>query len=195
LSTWLVTIVGRVALDVLSRRRVAADGKLRLREHVYAEPEHAEELRRHQAAGQFDVREHIAFCFGCVARSLPPEEQLALVLRDVMELSNDEAARVSEVTTSVLRHRLASARSTMQQRYEGLCRLVSKEGVCWQCDGLRDSFAPARRGPSLPIIDGDGDRERAYDARMTVVRTADVEHGASQELHDFLWRALRALTL
>jgi DNA-directed RNA polymerase specialized sigma24 family protein len=57
-------------------------------------------------ASTFAYREHIAFCFACAARTLPPEEQVALMLVDVFGFTYREAARMSEVSEAVLRHRL-----------------------------------------------------------------------------------------
>jgi RNA polymerase sigma-70 factor (ECF subfamily) len=196
LTTWLYTIATRIAIDYLESRRLRADAKLRLRDHVHDDPHHAAELEeiRNDEGSRFDAREHIAFCFACVSRSLPTEEQAALVLRDVLELGNDEAARVLEISTSVLRHRLARARTTMQTRYEGLCRLVSKTGVCYQCEGLRDSFPDGRGGPDVPTLAQPDDRPgQSLRRRLAVVRDADVESGASQRFHALLWRALATL--
>jgi len=145
LSTWLCSIAVRLALNHLSSRRLEEGTQIRLRDHIH--DRQVGELRQRFATDAYDAREHIAFCFTCVSRSLPGEEQAALILRDVLELSNDEAARTLDVSTPVLRHHLASARAAMQSRFEGLCRLVSKTGVCHQCEGLRESFRPERRGP------------------------------------------------
>jgi len=93
----------------------------------------------------FEVREHIAYCFACVGRSLPADEQAALVLSDVVEMSARDAARVLGTSESVYRHRLSAARQLMTEKYEGLCALVSKTGICHQCKGLRQ-IAPFPRG-------------------------------------------------
>lgn len=191
LSTWLHTVAVRLALDHLRGRRVAGDAKLALKDHVHAH--HGGALRQRFDEDTFDAREHVAFCFGCVARSLPVDEQAALVLRDVLELSNDEAAKTLGVSTSVLRHRLAAARTTMITRYEGLCRLVSKEGVCYQCEGLRQSFPERRQGPPVPAIAA-ADPAEAWANRMAAVRAAPAEGGASSRFHAFLWRTLAELT-
>lgn len=192
LATWLYAIASRLAVDHLASRRLEANAKLRLRDHVHTDPTHAAELERHFASGPgFDAREHVAFCFTCVSRSLAPEDQAALILRDVLELTNDEAARALDLTTSVLRHRLAAARAEMQLRYQGLCRLVSKTGVCYQCEGLRNSFPDAYRGPSVPVLAEPHDTaDTSYRRRLAVVRSSNADADTSQPFHDFLWRAL-----
>lgn len=188
LSTWLCAIATRAAIDHLARRRADADIKVALKQYVHEAMN--DEFWATVKSSAFDAREHIAFCFGCVSRSLPVEEQAALVLRDVLELSNDEAAKALDVTTSVLRHRLASARETMQQRYAGLCRLVSKDGVCYQCEGLRSAFPEEQRGPAVPEL-ADASPEDAMRKRLQVVRDADLD-GPGRALHELLWRAVES---
>jgi RNA polymerase sigma-70 factor (ECF subfamily) len=194
LSTWLLSIATRVAIDHLRSHRVSANAKMELRDLVHASAELAAVRDRMFESADFEVREHVAFCFACVGRSLPPDEQAALVLRDVLELSNDEAAAALEISSSVLRHRLARARTSMQTTYDGLCRLVSKQGVCYQCSGLREAFAPEHRGPAVPVLAEEGERPaRAWRRRLAVVNAVDPDQGAAQRFHDFLWRALEQL--
>jgi RNA polymerase sigma-70 factor, ECF subfamily len=150
LETWLFSITTRVAIDHLQARRrfrtqvmIDACGDAG-REQLFAifqDPSVA-----------FDVHEHIAFCFGCVGRSLEPEENAAIVLREMLSLSNEECARILGVSESIFRHRLSAARATMEREYEGLCALVNKDGPCHQCRTLREVSPEPRRGPSLPVL-------------------------------------------
>ncbi len=183
-GTWLCSIGARLAVDHLRARK-------RWRERaqiIYAAACHdAEEQRREVGAAltdpafEFDVNEHIAYCFTCVGRTLEPEAQAALVLRDVLELSNDEAAAALGLTKSVLRHRLTEARQTMQTSFEGLCALVNKGGACWQCKGLREASPVEQRGPSVPEgVD--------WPRRLQIVREAVLDGGKSQLLHDVFFR-------
>jgi len=167
-STWLCAIGSNIAIDHLRQRK-------RWRERaqvIYA----ASCLESEELAGEvgaalgdpgftFDVREHISYCFTCIGRTLEPEAQAALVLRDVMELSNEEAAEALGLSRSVLRHHLAEARARMQRVYDGLCALVRKDGICWQCAGLRAACAPGRQGPAIPA-------EVSWSERLHVVRDA-----------------------
>lgn len=183
-GTWLCSIGTRLAIDHLRARK-------RWRERaqtIFA----AECLEDEAVAGDvgralsdptfaYDVNEHIAYCFTCVGRSLAPEAQAALVLRDVLELSNDEAAAALDLNRSTFRHRLAEARQQMQQRFEGLCALVNKQGACWQCAGLREVAPEDRRGPAPPTT-------LDWPRRLAVVREAALDRGRSQSLHDVFFR-------
>ncbi len=128
-----------------------------------------------------------------MGRSLEPEQQLALVLRDVLGLSNAEAATHAGVSQSVLRHRLSDARKHMQRSFDGLCAIVAKQGVCYQCSGLRDTFPAAQRGPSVPGLGTeDDDAEQRYRHRLNVVSEADLDGGSTARLHEMLFRVIDA---
>jgi RNA polymerase sigma-70 factor (ECF subfamily) len=133
------------------------------------------------------VKEHVAYCFVCIGRSLPPDEQAALVLRDVMEFSGREAANVLGASESVLRHRLAAARQAMENRYEGLCALVSKTGMCHQCAGLGEAAkAVGSKATELPDID-------SLAERMAIVRGVDPEGRRDRNLQDIFFRRCKTI--
>lgn len=196
LSTWLCTIGTRMALDYLRGRKPwRLEAQLLSKHESYVDSDKQAEIVRVCADPDyaFDAREHIAYCFSCVARTLEPEQEIALVLRDVMGYSTRESAKILGLSESVLRHRLASARSHMRDSYEDLCALVSKRGVCWQCKGLRERNPEGKRGPEVPALGAETDTglER-FRLRLQIVRDADVDSGRSQAFHDVLWRRMSA---
>src|SRR5262249_53342579 len=136
----------------------------------------------------FDTHEHIAACFTCVSRSLPPLQEAALVLREVFEYSNQEAADALGVTEPVLRNHLAAARSAMQNTFEGLCALVNKQGICHQCAGFRNVAGEGRKGPPVELLGApaDGPDER-FRRRLQIVRASPFADGKSKKLHDLLF--------
>ncbi|MEM6991428.1 MAG: RNA polymerase sigma factor [Myxococcota bacterium] len=187
-GTWLCSIGTRLGIDLLrSRKRWRERAQVILAARCLED----EALGREVGSSlgrpdfQYDVGEHIAYCFTCVGRTLSPPAQAALVLRDVLQLSNDEAARAVNVSRSVLRHELAGARKQMQETYAGLCAVVSKTGACWQCAGLRQASPEGKRGPDVPVaLDWEG--------RLRIVRQAALDRGYSSALHDVLFRQTEA---
>ena len=183
-GTWLCSIGARLAIDHLrARKRWRKRAQVIFASRCLA----SENIGRDVSAALSDphftyqVNEHIAYCFTCVGRSLEPEEQAALVLRDVLELGNDEAAKALGMTRSVLRHHLAQARDRMADTYEGLCALVNKQGVCWQCAGLRQASPEGRKGAAVPST-------ISWDERLASVRAAAKHPGESRLLHDVFFR-------
>jgi len=183
-STWLTTIASRAAVDHLRKaKRWRTEAQVAYANLCAADTIMSGEVidAFSQPDFAFEVREHIAYCFACVGRSLPADEQAALVLSDVVEMSARDAARVLGTSESVYRHRLSAARQLMTEKYEGLCALVSKTGICHQCKGLRQIAPEARRGGPFPDI---GD----YASRAAIVREAAFAAGPMRNLHDVFWR-------
>lgn len=79
----------------------------------------------------------------------------------------------------------------MIDSYAGLCQLVNKTGVCWQCRGLRELAPEAHRGADLVQIEvAPGlsvTPENLFDARLAIVREADLEGGSTRALHDLFY--------
>jgi RNA polymerase sigma-70 factor (ECF subfamily) len=194
-STWLCSIAANACVDHLRREK-----RWRPYSQAYAEQECAgsPEMRQEilnligDPDFSFDAHEHIAACFTCVARSLPALQEAALVLREIFEYSNQEAADALGVTEPVLRNHLTAARGAMQETYEGLCSLVNKQGICHQCAGFRNVAKEGRKGPAVEPLGApaDGPEER-FRVRLAVVRASPFVDGASQKLHDLLFDRIR----
>lgn len=182
-ATWFTAIAARAAIDHLrAAKRWRREAQVAYANLCAESDDLGGEVMAAFADPEFsfEVREHIAYCFSCVGRSLPPDEQAALVLRDVLDMSTREAANVLGLTESVLRHRLTTARQAMTAQFDGLCALVNKAGICHQCTGLS---AIANRDTPLPDVAELADR-------MAVVRdvAADPTACRTKALHDVFWR-------
>lgn len=181
-STWLCAIGSRLAIDHLRRQK---------RWRVRAQVAYGNECSRDPALGGevfaalsspdevFDVHEHISYCFACVGRTLNPDEYGAVVLREIAGLSNRDAAKTVGVTESVLRHRLAAGRRVLADAFDDLCSLVNKNGVCYQCKGLRDGAKNA--GTAVPPWPLD------LDDRLRIVAD-NPDDGQCKKIHDLFWR-------
>jgi RNA polymerase sigma-70 factor, ECF subfamily len=198
-KSWLFGIATHVCLDHLRhKKRWRVEAQLLGEKETGADPEKHNGLVQlmRQPEFRYEIREHIAFCFSCIARTLPPEEQAALVLKEVLGFTAAEAAAILQVSESVFRHRLAAARGTMIEDYNGLCALINKTGVCQQCRGLRDFAGDAHRGADLVQIEvGPGvavTRENLFDARILIARQADLEDGHTRTRHDLFYENLSA---
>lgn len=196
-KSWVFGIATHVCLDHLrGRRRWRVEGQLEAEKAAEGNPETIEKMMAIMLSPDFvfEIREHIAECFCCVARTLQPEEQAALMLREVLEFSAEEAARMMRVSEPVFRHRLASARATMTKNYEGLCALINKEGPCWQCKGLREMSPEGHRGAELTQITVAPGMaitpESLFDARLAIVREANLENGKTRALHEYFFEGM-----
>ena len=198
-KSWLFGIATHMCLDHLRRKkRWRVEAQLEGEKRAEADPEALEQLGglMSQPDFVFEIREHIAFCFSCVSRTLEPQEQAALMLREVLGFTAREAADILDVTDSVFRHRLSSARSQMCTAFDGLCQLINKTGVCYQCTGLREHAPRQNQGESFPKITVapglDLTPDNLLDARARIARKADLEDGETRRLHEGFFSGLSA---
>ena len=189
-QTWLFGIATHVCLDHLRRKtRWPLEAQIEGERETVSSDEKSAGLKAliSQPDFIFEIREHIAFCFTCIARSLEPEAQAALVVREVLGFSNEESAAILGVSEPVFRHRLSGARRHMAESYEGLCALINKQGVCHQCKGLREWTGEANRGADLVEIQVAPGKaltvDNLLDARIAIARASDLEEGKSAPMH------------
>ncbi len=198
-KTWLFGIATHVCLDHLRQRhRWRVEAQLIGEQETDSSSEELDQLTALMSEPDFvyEIREHIAFCFSCISRTLPPEKQAALMLREVLGFTAQEAARILEISEPVLRHRLSAARATMIGSYEGLCQLINKTGICHQCQGLRELAPPKNRGANLVQIEvAPGQSftpDNLFDARLQIVREAELANGKTRLMHDAFFADLSA---
>jgi RNA polymerase sigma-70 factor (ECF subfamily) len=194
---WLFGIATHVALDHLrKKKRWRVETQLEGEARARADPERMAEVARMMAGPDFsfEIREHIAFCFSCLARSLEPERQAALFLREVLGFTAQEGASMLGCSEPQFRHHLSAARGSMIEAYEGMCQLINKGGACWQCRGLRELAPQANQGPDLVQIEVKPGvtvtPENLFEARLEIVRTAELEEGRSRKLHEDFFEAV-----
>ncbi len=195
--TWLFAIGSRLCLDLLrARRRWPIEAQIEGEKRALASTplmQSLDELVRDDDF-RFEYRQHVAYCFSCVARSLPPEESAALLLREVYLFDAPAAAKVLGMSASTFRHRLSAARETMKSRFEGYCALIGKQGVCYQCAALRDHCPEEHRGDApQPIAPAEASADEKLRHRLRVVRDADIEGGPGHEVHELLFRFMSDL--
>ena len=198
-KSWLFGVATHVCLDHLrAKKRWHVDAQAIGEKEALADPQRVEGITAlmQQPGFSFEIREHIAFCFSCIARTLPPEEQAALMLKEVLGFTGEEAAGILGVSEPVFRHRLSAGRATMMEDYDGLCALINKAGVCYQCSSLQEIADEGHRGADLVQIEvAPGvamNAENLFDARLAIVRDADLETGRTRVVHDLFYSSLAA---
>jgi RNA polymerase sigma-70 factor (ECF subfamily) len=129
LKTWLFTIASNLAKDNLRAKKrwpenvtditraAALTHKSFLRE--------AMQIRTTSPNGQFEAKEHIAFCFTCISKSLPLEQQLCIYLKEIYEFKVDEIAVILDTTDSMVKYYLHTGRTKMIDVFDGRCALIN----------------------------------------------------------------------
>ncbi len=90
----------------------------------------------------YDVKEHIAYCFNCINKTLETDQQVCLLLKEVYEFKIPEIIQITKLTEGIVKHAIADARKNMIRIFDNRCSFVNKRGVCHQCTSLTGSLNP-----------------------------------------------------
>ena len=191
-KNWLFSIASRECIEHLrKRKRWRRETQIDTQAASYESAELVAQSTAVHARQDFvfSIREHIAFCFSCIARVLPADEHAALMLREVYEFKNREASKMLGLSESVFRHKLAAGRKAMIAAFSDLCALLGKQGMCHQCAEIRARTAPEKRGEPVDDVSlAVADPTEALQKRLEIVRQADLADGTSSAWHDLLFR-------
>jgi RNA polymerase sigma-70 factor (ECF subfamily) len=150
IRAWLFRVVTNLAIDHLRRHSTWRElVLLETRDRAEADPVYVEQsaaLRGNPEMAAI-AREHLAVCFACTLRNLPPPQAAALLVREVHGFSTAEAAETLDAPPIQVKNWIQRARRTMTERYQHTCALVTKAGVCDQCVELDQFFNGERRDP------------------------------------------------
>lgn len=195
LKTWIFTIASNLAKDNLQGRKRWVENVTDVaKEAALSNPvffQEAMTIRHSSPQGAFEIKEHITFCFTCIAKSLPIEQQIALLLKEVYEFKVKEIQEILAISDAMVKYYLHTGRSKMVQIFNGRCALINKEGICHQCTELNGIFNPKQKAQEELIkIEmareaENPDKEYLFDLRMKVVKSIDpfLSSAAELQLH------------
>lgn len=195
LKTWVFSIASNLARDLLrSKQRWPENVTDICREEVLGNRQFFQEamqIRESSPQGKFEIKEHIAFCFTCVSKSLPLEQHLVLLLKEVYGFKVKEIAQIIDQTDAMVKYYLHVGRSRMIEIFDQRCSLINKQGVCYQCTELNRIFNPKQKEQEeLVNIEmvrdaADKNKEELFDLRMKILQELDpFESGAAElQLH------------
>ena len=109
LSTWLLTIATRLALDALRASRPPLEPL-----------ELARDVTGHSRADERAERRDAAMAITRAVEALPPEYRAAFLLREVHGLAYEDVARALDIEVGTVKSRLARARAALREALEEL---------------------------------------------------------------------------
>ena len=149
LKTWVFAIASNLARDLLRAKKRWPENVTDIcKDAALSNPlffQEAMQIRQSSPQGQFEIKEHVAFCFTCVSKSLPLEQQLTLLLKDVYGFKVKEIAQIMSQTEAMVKYYLRVGRSKMIEIFDHRCSLINKQGICHQCTELNGIFNPKQQ--------------------------------------------------
>ena len=195
LKTWMFSIASNLARDLLrSRKRWPETVTDICREEALGNRQFfrdAMQIRQTSPQGNFEIREHIAFCFTCISKSLPLEGHLVLLLKELYGFKVKEISQILQLSEAMVKYHLHVSRSKMIEIFDHRCSLINKEGICYQCTELNGIFNPKQNAQQeLLKIEmareaENRNRDELFDLRVRILQELDpFESGAAElQLH------------
>ena len=201
LKTWVFTIATNLAYDHLRKlQRWQPEAQDRGADLAIG----SDEVRRvfwmfhdNSPFGNYEIKEHIDFCFTCISKTLTIEHQVALILKDIYDFDVKEICAILEKTEGVVKHLLNDARNSMTTIFEHRCALINKQGMCHQCSHINEIFNPKQNQQEqlmkLDLVKGSKkyNREQLYNLRTLLVKTIDPLHASGTDLHEAIMMCVR----
>jgi RNA polymerase sigma-70 factor, ECF subfamily len=201
LKTWVFQIATHLAYNYLQKRkRWVPDVKTQAKHLVLNNKKVFDDIVRVSQTSPdavFDMKEHIDTCFTCMAKNLPIENQVALMLKDVYDFAVADICLIMEKTEGVVKYLLQDARKTMTDIFDSRCALVNKNGVCNQCSELNGWFNPKEDQQQalmkLDLVKGSKkfNREELYQLRTTLIKAIDPLRSKGTDLQEMLLKCNR----
>jgi len=192
LKTWVFSIASNLAIDKLRKKKRWPENVTDIcKEAALKDPSHFQETLKIMETSEyakFEIREHIAFCFLCIAKSLPLEQHLCLLLKEIYDFKIKEVATVLQTTIPLVKYHLHTARKKMIELFEGRCALINQEGICHQCTEINGIFNPKQDTQEelmkvkMAREAKKKDKEHLFDLRMEVLKEIDPFHSAAHDL-------------
>ena len=196
LKSWVFTIATNLVRDhQRARQRWTANCQENARTDAYAHPELITAMKNvstNSIAGDFEIMEHIDFCFTCMAKTLTIEQQISLILKDIYGFTMAEIGEITKLSEGKIKHSLVDARKTLIHIFQHKCAFVSKKGTCHQCTELNQIFNPLQdtQQEALKIkINRERQKgikkEHLYRLRVELVKAIDPLKSQGTDLHSY----------
>ncbi len=195
LKTWVFAIASNLAKDNLRLQKRWPNNVTDIaRASVLSDRQFYEEsvsILTTSPQAQFEIKEHIAFCFTCISKSLPLEQQLCLFLKEVYEFKISEIATILETNEPMVKYYLHTGRTKMMDVFDNRCALINKQGICHQCSELNGFYNPKQNAQEelikIELVKEaeTADKERLFDLRMHILQDLDpfTSKAADLQLH------------
>jgi len=202
LKTWVFSIATNLAYELLrKRKRWLPSAQDRAKELATNSPLIQEAFyytHQNSPYGRYDVQEHIDFCFTCMGKTLPIDQQVAVILKDVYGFSRKEIMHIMGLSEGVVKHLLHDGRKLLAHVFNQRCALINKQGACHQCTELAGIYNPkqAKREALMQLdlvkqAEKQASQETLYELRAKLVAQIDPMKSPGADLQDIIMQCTR----
>ena len=145
---------------------------------------------------EFEIREHISYCFTCINKTLVLQQQVCLLLKEIYDFKVSEIMEITGLSEGMVKHALADARKHMVRIFDNRCAFINKNGACHQCTSLKGVLNPLQdaqaRANELKLVkEGESpDREYLLNLRIALAKGIDPLNSSNTHLHAYFLESI-----
>lgn len=195
-KTWVFSIALNLSKNLLTRQKRwlenAQDYGAMLHVHSPARWTALKNVFDSTPDKTYEVKEHIAYCFNCINKTLELNQQICLLLKEVYDFKIHEIMEITKLSEGIIKHAIADARKNMIRIFDDRCSFVNKGGSCHQCTTLTGSLNPKQNAQiealKIKMVrDGDSsDKGRLLDLRLELVKNIDPLNSSNSLVNTFM---------
>ncbi|MDO5978959.1 RNA polymerase sigma factor [Flavivirga spongiicola] len=146
----------------------------------------------------YEIKEHINYCFNCINKTLLLKQQVCLLLKEVYHFKVSEIIEITKFTEGVVKHALADARNNMMRIFNSRCSFINKKGICHQCTTLKGVLNPDQHAhieaQQIKLVkEGNtGNQDYLLNLRLELVRGIDPLHSKNSILNTYMLENLES---
>jgi RNA polymerase sigma-70 factor, ECF subfamily len=142
----------------------------------------------------FDIKEHITYCFNCVTKTLDLSQQLCLWLKEFYGFTVPEIMAATGMTEGAVKHSLTYARHHMSDVFESRCAFINKKGTCHQCSSLKGILNPKQNALAeankIKMNGKAGANKTLLDVRIQIIKDINPLEADNSHLHTYMLEKL-----
>lgn len=141
---------------------------------------------------EYEIKEHINYCFNCMNKTLLLKQQICLLLKDVYGFRVRDIVEITRYTEGIVKHSLAEARKNMIDIFDNRCAFVNKEGTCHQCTTLTGALNPKQnahiKAQQLKLVQEGNHPNKEYllQLRLEIVEGIDPLNSKNSILNTYM---------
>lgn len=196
---WLFALAHRLSASAAQDRSAWSPDAVGLLEEYLLEHPAAEKSLQEVYLNneeEFNLRNHVEFCFTVTSQSLLHQEREAFLLREFGDLSWKEIGNVIGKDAKRVEEEAAEAEDTLQENFSGKCGLVNRAGECTQCKDFGEWLIGPEQTQeqlnNLPLQIQENPDE-TFTTRIELVQELSLDDSPVRKFHKALLNLLRGI--
>jgi RNA polymerase sigma-70 factor, ECF subfamily len=195
-KTWIFTIASNIAKNHLKKQHLWKEYYQDRAEALHLKSDELLQklINSHYSAPdiQFEIREHINYCFNCIVKTLNLSQQICLLLKEIYEFKIKEIMQITGFSEGKVKHNLSYARKKMIDIFNNRCALINKKGICSQCSSMMEVLHPEQnpvkknRDVNLFMTDNNNNEADLLGLRMDLAKKIHPLKASNASLHIYL---------